>query len=211
MDTTYFGRSFGVMVFRDYLSKKNLYWQFVKYETIYLYKSGIAHLQGLGWDIQAIVCDGKPGVLKGFSGIPTQMCQFHQVAIVTRYLTKKPKLQAGVELKAIVSILAKTDKESFAGLLHAWFVKWSEFLSEKTVNSETGKIFYTHGRLRSAYNSLQRNLNYLFTWYDHPHINIPNTTNSLDGFFTNLKTKVRVHPGLKKSRKIKIIQHLLKK
>jgi hypothetical protein len=33
MDTTYFGRNFGVMVFKS-TEGYNLYWQYVKYETI---------------------------------------------------------------------------------------------------------------------------------------------------------------------------------
>ena len=49
MDTVYFGREFGFMVFRDQLTKQNIYWQFVKHETMALYQQGIAHLQSLGW------------------------------------------------------------------------------------------------------------------------------------------------------------------
>jgi hypothetical protein len=60
------------------------------------------------------------------------MCQFHQVAIVTRYLTRKPKLAAAQELRALVLMLTKTDKESFAGALEAWHKKWKDFLNERT-------------------------------------------------------------------------------
>ncbi len=48
------------------------------------------------------------------------MCQFHQVAIIRRYITISPKLEAGKELKAIVKLLTKTDKESFVGLFDQW-------------------------------------------------------------------------------------------
>jgi hypothetical protein len=47
------------------------------------------------------------------------MCQFHQIAIIRRYLTKKPKLQASKELWVHVMLLTKTDKESFEGGLAA--------------------------------------------------------------------------------------------
>jgi hypothetical protein len=33
MDTSYWGRRFGVMLFKDALTGENLHWQFVKYET----------------------------------------------------------------------------------------------------------------------------------------------------------------------------------
>jgi hypothetical protein len=41
MDTTYFGRDFGVMVFKDSISGQFLYKQYVKYETNQLYLDGI--------------------------------------------------------------------------------------------------------------------------------------------------------------------------
>jgi len=66
-------------------------------------------------------------------------------------------------------------------------------------------------RIRSAYRSLKSNLPYLFTWYDNMDLKIPNTTNSLEGTFSNLKNKIRVHAGLKKHRKMKLINELLKK
>jgi hypothetical protein len=138
------------------------------------------------------------------------MCQFHQTAIITRYLTRKPKLLAAKELREIVLMLAKTDKESFIGLLDEWHIKWSIFLKERSTNVETGKSFYTHKKLRSAYRSLMTNRPWLFTWYDHPTLKIPNTTNAIDGHFADLKNKLRNHNGLSQSRKRKFIDEFLK-
>ena len=141
--------------------------------------------------------------------IAVQMCQYHQIAIVTRYITKKPRLQAGVELRELILLLTKTDKESFTGGLNEWHKRWKIFLKEKTINPDTDKWNYTHRRLKSAYRSLNTNLPYLFTWYDYPELNMPNTTNSLEGTFSNLKTKLRVHSGLKEHRKQKVIDEIL--
>lgn len=115
MDTTYIGRKLGVMVFKDSLSGQILYKQYVKQETNKEYLAGIEEITRRGIKIQSIVCDGRKGLLKLCEGIPTQMCQFHQVAIVRRYLTKKPKMQASKELWDHVLLLSKTDKESFEG------------------------------------------------------------------------------------------------
>jgi hypothetical protein len=52
------------------------------------------------------------------------MCQFHQVAIIRRYLTKRPKLKASQELMIVVNLLKQTDKESFTGALNDWAKKW---------------------------------------------------------------------------------------
>ncbi|MDI1234547.1 MAG: hypothetical protein PSX81_09715 [bacterium] len=55
MDTTYFGRNFGVMLFRDAYTSTNLYKQYVKHETNQLYTDGILRLQTLGFIANAIV------------------------------------------------------------------------------------------------------------------------------------------------------------
>jgi len=137
------------------------------------------------------------------------MCHFHQQRIVTRYITRNPILKANIELRSIVMKLTKTDKESFSGWLNDWYEKWKDFLKEKTFNLETKKRYYTHRKTRSAYFSLKRNLNYLFTFYDHIELNIPNTNNSIEGYFSYLKKKVNIHNGLRKDRKIKLIFYLL--
>ncbi len=120
-DTTYFGREFGVMVFKDSLSGQILYKQYVKQETNKLYLLCIAEITRRGIKIQAIICDGRKGLLQLFEPIPIQMCQFHQVAIIGRYLTKNPKLQASKELWELCLLLVITDKESFEGSLSDWY------------------------------------------------------------------------------------------
>ena len=211
MDTCYFRRDFGVMVFRNHYQNKNIFWKFLKHETLAEYKRGIDHIISTGWNVLGVVCDGKRGMFSAFGNIPVQMCQFHQVTIITRYITRNPKLEAGKELRKITLLITKTEKENFISMLEQWYCKWESFLKEKTYNIETGKWHYTHRRLRSAYRSLSTNLPYLFVYRDYPKLNIPNTTNSLEGVFSNLKTKLRVHAGIKQHRKIKIINELLAK
>lgn len=210
MDTTYWGKSFGVMLFKDALSKENLLKYFVKTETNQLYIKGINDLKSKGYTINGIVCDGRKGLIHAFKDIPIQMCQFHQSAIIRRYITKKPKLQAAQELMKVVDLMKKTDKESFEGALTQWYEKWQKFINERTTNQETGKSFYTHKRLRSAYRSLKTNLPWLFTWSNHKKLNMPNTTNAIDGHFADLKNKLRNHNGLSLSRKKKFIDGFLK-
>ena len=210
MDTSYWGRKFGVMLFKDAYTKENLLKYYVKNESNTLYLQGINELKKRGFEINAIVCDGRKGLFNLFEDIPVQMCQFHQVAIIRKYITKNPKLPASIELKELVGILTKTDKESFEGGLQDWFNKWESFLNERTINPETGKSYYTHKRLRSAFRSLKTNLKWLFTWYDHMELEIPNTTNAIEGHFSDLKNKLRNHNGLSQKRKQKFIDEFLK-
>ncbi len=205
MDTTYFGRKLGVMVFKDSLSKKILYKRYVKYETNQQYHEGIIEISRRGILVQSIVCDGRKGLLQLFEGIPIQMCQFHQVQIVNRYLTRKPKMPAAIELRLLTLNLTKTSKALFTERLFQWQNKWEDFLKERTIHPDTGKSYYTHKRLRSAWRSLRRNIPWLFVYEDYKELMIHNTTNALDGVFSDLKNKLRNHNGLSMQRKKRLI------
>jgi hypothetical protein len=208
-DVTFFRRIYGYIVFRSPKLKKNLYFKQIPYETIMEYSLGRAAIESRGFKISAIVLDGKPGVRSIFSDIPVQMCHFHQKQIIQRYLTNNPKLEAGIELKKIANTLCDTDEKTFAELLKNWHEKWIDFLKEKTVNPISGRWHYTHRRIRSAYRSLNTNLPYLFIYKKYPELDIPNTTNSLDGSFSHLKGKLNIHRGLREPIKKKIIEHIL--
>lgn len=208
MDTTYFW-DFWIMAFKDCKSKNLIHYKIVKNENNTDYKDGVKELQKQGWIIKAIVCDGRRWVLNWFSNIPTQMCQFHQVAIIRRYITKKPILQANKDLKWISGLLVHTDKETFSYYVEMFWIIHKDFLNERRMNSKW-KLEYVHKRTRSAYNSLKNNLKYLFTWYDYLwEVDIPNTTNGLEWLFWNIKPKIVLHRGLKKERKMKLILTLL--
>jgi len=210
MDTTYFGRTFGIMVFKDSITGQILFKQYVKQETNKLYLFGIEEITRRGIKIQSIICDGRKGLFQLFEkDIPVQMCNFHQVAIARRYLTKKPKMQASKELWEHTLLLKQTDKESFEGGLNDWFIKREEFLNERKIDTK-GKSRYVHKKLRSAYRSLKTNLPWLFTWYDNMELKIPNTTNAIDGHFADLKNKLRNHNGLSITRKKKFIDEFFK-
>lgn len=208
IDTTYFW-DFWVMVFKDAKNKKILNIKIVNNENNTDYKEWIKELQDKWWIIKAIVCDWRKWLLTWFSDIPTQMCNFHQVAIVRRYITKTPKLEANKSLKWISELLAKTDKDTFSYYLELYWEVYKDFLNEKSELIDW-KSHYIHKRTRSAYNSLKNNLQYLFTWYDYYWIiDIPNTTNWLEWIFWHIKTKISLHRWLKKERKIKLILSLL--
>jgi hypothetical protein len=205
MDTTYFGRGWGVMVFKNALDGAVLFKQYVRYETSALYLAGIAEISRRGIVVQATVCDGRQGLFGIFGDIPMQMCLFHQVQIVLRYLTRKPKTQAAIELKNLTLKLKKQSSKEFTDNLNNRHLQWKDFLNARSLSHTTGKTFYTHKRLRSAYLSLMKHLPYLFLYQDCKELMIPNTTNALDGQFSDLKNKLRNHNGSSKRRKIKFI------
>jgi len=209
-DATFFTRSYGALIFREPNLKKNLIWKEIHSETPGQYEHLKVELECLGFNIEAVVLDGKRGVRQVFPSIPVQMCQFHQIAIINRYLTRKPMLEAGQELRKIALQLTGSTEKEFTKSLNAWHEKWREFLKEKTVNPFTNRWHYTHKRLRSAHRSLKTNLPYLFTYQKYPELSIPNTTNSLDGSITTLKNLLRIHRGMNIKNRYKMICQILR-
>jgi hypothetical protein len=209
-DVTFFERSYGVVVIREPNLKKNIYWKEVSTENPEIYWQARNEIEQQGFTLKAAVIDGKRGVKEVFMDLPVQMCQFHQVAIINRYLTRKPKLEAGKELRSIALFLTGSTEKEFTALLDDWHGKWKDFLKEKSINLETQRLHYTHKRLRSAYRSLKTNLPYLFTYRKHLELKIPNTTNSLDGTFSYFKTLLRIHRGMNKAKRYKAICEILK-
>lgn len=156
-----------------------------------------------------MVLDGRTGIREVFNGIPVQMCHFHQKRIINKYLTTRPKLPASVELRDITKTIPHSNEEELTKKLNEWFLKWEQFLKQKTIDQITGRWFYTHKKIRSAYKSLITNLPYLYTYQKYPNLNIPNTTNSLDGYFNRLKGLLNVHRGLNPERRYRIIVEIL--
>lgn len=208
-DATFFERAYGFLIYRIPALKKNIYFTSIMYESISEYQRGRKYVERQGFKIRAITLDGRPGVRNIFSDVPVQMCHFHQKEIIRRYLTNNPKLPASIELKTIVDTLTIIDEKTFTAQFEAWCVKWDSFLKERTTDPITGRWSYTHQRIRSARRSIKTNLPYLFTYLKYPELNIPNTTNSLDGSFSFLKEKTNIHRGFSKKLRDKIIEHIL--
>lgn len=209
-DTTFWGRGYGVMVLRSWTLRRNLWWSEVASESVINYHYGRKILESKGWIFTAAVIDGRRGLVNVFKDIPVQMCHFHQMQIVTKYLTRRPKTEAGQELRTLTLTLTKTDEEAFTKALSDYEKKWKHFLEEKTIILGLKRSQYTHKNVRSALRSLQTNLPNLFTYLRYPELNIPNTTNTIDGYFVSVKKKVSAHHGLRKDRRFKVISELLK-
>ncbi|WP_424403957.1 IS256 family transposase, variant Zn-binding type [Pasteurella sp. PK-2025] len=210
MDTTFFGREFGVLVIMDSSSEKVVYHQIVSTERDEYYQNALNSLREKGYIIQSITCDGRRGLLKDLFDTPTQMCHFHMVAIVMRKLRKKHKSIAGKELKILVKTLKESLKNEFYRRLHYWYLKHQDYLNERSDKcNERGYFPYKHKGLRGTLASLKYHEKYLFAFEKHPEFNIEKTTNRLEGLFSELKRKLINHNGLSKKRKIVFIKDFL--
>ncbi len=80
---------------------------------------------------------------------------------------------------------------------------------ERTYKPDGKHWWYTHKRIRATYHSLMTNLPYLFSCQKYPEMNIPNTNNSLEGYFSKLKRLLNNHNGLKRWRRYRLIEAIL--
>lgn len=205
-DTTFFGRNFGVMVFRA--NSRNLYWKYVESEKLIYYMKCLEQISKSGINFQSFTIDGRKGLIqllqRCYPSIPIQICIFHQVAIVTRYTTRNPKTECGRELRELILNLKNTSKKEFTENFKNLAKKYRDFLRERNDKGQ-----FQHRRLRSAFRSINTNLPYLFTNQDYLDLKIPNTTNSADGSFGQWKYKVKLHRHLRTDRMKQMIDRLL--
>ena len=97
----------------------------------------------------------------------------------------------------------------YLGVLTAWHEKWKDFINEGAKGAD-GKMHYVHKNTRSAYLSLKRNIPWLWTFYDFPELQMPNTNNELEALNSALKANLNLHKGISKERRKVIIQDFLK-
>jgi len=213
MDTTYWGQRFGLMVIRDAVRGKVLWRKYVTHETIADYTEGVEWLKSKGFKIYGVVIDGMKGLAKALSPIPVQLCQFHQMLTVRRYITQDPDIEASKALLDLVNSITKMDKESFIAAFNNWHEEYQDVLNERVHDKRIKKKTppFMRPKLRSAYFSVKRNMPLLWTFYDHPETGLPNTNNALEGLFSDLKTKVRVHSGISKEHRKKLLDEHIKR
>lgn len=211
LDTTYWGRNFGLMMIKDALRNKILWHRYVRNETIAQYMEGVYWLQSEGFKIYGAVIDGMRGLAQALYPIPVQMCQFHQILITRRYLTQEPDLEASSELLELVKNITRMDKESFVGAFNEWYEKYKDVMNERVHDKRIKRHTppYMRPRLRSAYLSLKRNIPLLWTFYDHPETGLPNTNNAIEGVFSDIKGKLRVHRGISKENRKKLLDEYI--
>lgn len=210
IDASFFHRGDGFLVAKDPKLSEVIYAKEISSETKAEYERARHEIERLGYAIQAVVLDGRAGIPRVFEGIPVQICQFHQLQIVRRKLTLKPKTEAGKDLLSIGLNVTRFNEETLGVALGKWHAKYHGFIEEKTYILGTKRWRYTHRRMRSAYRSLDKNLAHLYTCLRHPELKIPNTTNCLDGHFSSLKEKLGAHRGQNKKRRWTMIRTILK-
>lgn len=114
------------------------------------------------------------------------------------WLTKEPKSIAGQELLGIVYQIHKINDENMRQYwlrsLYDWDIKHKPFISEKSINPITGRVWYTHKMIRRVRHLLITTFPNMFHYLQNDKI--PKSTNGLESFFGHLKDNLSIHRGL---------------
>ena len=215
IDGTYFTNNLCLVLYYDNDVKFTQLYRLSDGERYLQVKEDLLNLKELGAILTSITCDGHRAVLRAirevYPGIRLQRCQFHVVKRVLFWLRYKPKSIAGQQLrelaKQISHVKTAADKQYLFRLLLKWYAQHKAFITQKTVNEQTGRWSYTHRRLQSSYRSIKTAWPNLFHYLEDNAI--PATTNGLESYFAHLKSHLTVHRGLSPEHKKQFIRWYL--
>ncbi len=135
-DATFFTREFGFMVFRT--NSKNIYWKQIDSEKLVYLAKCFDSLDECKFKFKSFTLDGKRGFIRflenRYPGVPIQLCQFHQKAIIRRYNTKNPRTTCGQELNFLMKIFTKVDRNIFIKEFNYLKEKYSFFVTIQPLN-----------------------------------------------------------------------------
>jgi hypothetical protein len=212
IDGKWFGKTRCLIVYKD-TKEGIILWRFSKGEYLEEIKSDLKFLIENGYPIKGVTSDGSPGLISAVDSlnIPRQRCLVHLQLSIERLTTKNPKTKAGKDLLLWSKSLNQIEDDYHVGIMTSWFgriyLRNKNFLKEKShgINEKTGRKtwWYTHRYLRKAFRSVISARHDLFTYLEIS--DMPKDTNGLEGYFSQLKTMVNRHRGLKRSKKENLI------
>lgn len=142
----------------------------------------------------AVVTDGQKGILKALNTLwPTvviQRCLVHVERNMRVKLTMHPQSDAGKDLQWLINYLWSInnyeDMSMFVAIFGQLYWQHDEFIKQRSyhqANDFKRTWWYTHRSVRSAYRQIAKLINddHLFAYITYLELNIPKTTNKLEG------------------------------
>ena len=215
IDGTYFNNNLCVIIYRDNTLKFTQIYRLTDGEWFEELAEDLQNLLDLGVQIESITCDGHRSLLKAIKVVcPTihlQRCLINIQRMCRIWLSNKPKNEAGIELRRIVSTLHKIEtfnqRDYWLVTLVQWHQKHKDYINQKSYNELTGRYWYTHKMVRRSFIVIKNALPNMFEYLQNDKI--PKSTNGLESFFGHLKNHLNVHRGLSNQHKKQFIQWYL--
>jgi len=215
VDGTYFKRWGCSLAFKSNVTAGNhiIFWDFAVRENYWRYCFDFARLKELGYIVLGVTSDWHgslvSAVKESFPDVPHQRCLVHTRRLCETLLTKHPETGAGQDLLNLVRELThiKTHAESKVWL--TWLARFEtrhgETINHRTYAPDHQHWWFTHRNVRRAFRTLKTSTDNLFLYLGFSELT--SNTNCLEAEFTHLKQKLKVHKGLKRSRKINFINY----
>lgn len=215
IDGTYFNNDLCLILYRDNTIKFTQLYRLTDGEWYEELKEDLENLLEVGVQIESITCDGHKAQLKAIRkvcrDVTLQRCVVHVQRMCQIWLRMRPKSDAGIELRRIITQLHLVDntlkRDYWIVSLHYWYERHKDFINEKTVNLESGRYWYKHKMVRRSFMVIKKALPNMFHYLDNPRI--PKSTNGLESFFGHMKGHLNVHRGLSKEHRKNFIRWYL--
>lgn len=175
------------------------------YEAKEGYKTTVGWFRALrerGLEPLYFIMDGERSVIRAITEVwpsmKIQRCLYHIQREGMRWLRSLPKTEAGVLLRGLLKTLCrirtKSEKELFLEAYKSWLGRYRE----EVLALPRGQV--AHKDLKRTMRLISNAIPDMFYYLDDP--GVPNTTNTLEGYYSRLKADYRRHRGLSKKHRI---------
>lgn len=215
IDATYFTNGLCLVLYYDCDIQYVQLFRHTRKEKYKEIKEDLDNLKKMGVEVYSVTCDGHKSILNAvkcvYPGVIIQRCVIHVKRQSGSWLGRYPKLQLSRELLFISNQVTKLntidDVNNWLVYFHKWYEKNEAFINEQSLSESTARMWYTHKNLHAACVHLINALPHLFSYIND--VEIPRTTNELEGYFTHLKEKLTLHRGLRFDKKKSFIKWYL--
>lgn len=215
IDGTYFSNDLCLVLYRDNTIRFTQLYRLTTGEWYEEMKEDLENLLCMGVNIGSITCDGHKSLLKAINkackNVIVQRCIIHIQRMCRIWLSSKPKNEAGLELRRIISqlhtIKTMDDRNYWIVSLIRWHEKYQDFINQKSFNKQTGRYWYTHKMVRRSFTVIKKALPNMFHYLENERI--PKSTNGIESFFGHLKDNLSIHRGLSNKHRKSFIQWYL--
>lgn len=201
LDGTYFKHENCLIVVMDNKSGNIVASSYCIRENYELAFDLLKELSAKGINPRSVTIDGNPSVIRAirkvYPDIIIQRCLVHIQRQGLSWLRRFPKNEPAQELRRILlnlsKIKTKRGRDIFINDFDFWEKKYGKIVSSLPSDN---KIF---GDLQRARSLIIHALPDMFHYLEN--IEIPHTTNKLEGYFSILKARYRQHRGMSKKHR----------
>lgn len=194
------------MILMDALSQEVILDNYADKESYFTVLPLFLKLKQQGLKPTSVTMDGHHHVMRAFRevwpGIKIQRCLYHILRQGLSWIRLYPKTQAGRELRVLLTKLCEIrsfkERDIFLGIYRQWLRSYRDFVKSLPRTTVAFKD------LKRTVALVNNSLPDMFHYLSDPKI--PSTANTLESFFSRLKSDFQRHRGLSEKHKQSYLQ-----